>query len=97
MWPDNIADVAAAGADTFVAGSAIFKAADYKAVVDQMRANLAPSPRRGHYRHSSRVFSASDRGLQPHSGVAHRAGRCRNPLSAYAKLAQGPRSFLFES
>ena len=39
--PDNIADVAAAGADTFVAGSAIFKAADYKAVVDQMRANLA--------------------------------------------------------
>jgi len=38
---DNIADVAAAGADTFVAGSAIFKAADYKAVVDQMRANLA--------------------------------------------------------
>ena len=37
---ENIADVAAAGADTFVAGSAIFKAADYKAVVDQMRANL---------------------------------------------------------
>ena len=55
-----------------------------------------PSPRRGHYRHSSRVF-ASDRGLQSHPGVAHRAGRCRNPLSAYAKLAQGPRSFLFES
>ena len=41
VGPDNIADVAAAGADTFVAGSAIFKAADYKAVVDQMRANLA--------------------------------------------------------
>ena len=41
MGPDDIADVAAAGADTFVAGSAIFKAADYKAVVDQMRANLA--------------------------------------------------------
>ena len=37
---ENIADVAAAGADTFVAGSAIFKAADYKTVVDQMRANL---------------------------------------------------------
>ena len=41
VGPDNIADVAAAGADTFVAGSAIFKAADYKAVVDQMRADLA--------------------------------------------------------
>ena len=41
VGPDNIADVAAAGANTFVAGSAIFKAADYKAVVDQMRANLA--------------------------------------------------------
>ena len=40
VGPDNIADVAAAGADTFVAGSAIFKAADYKAAVDQMRANL---------------------------------------------------------
>ena len=41
VGPDNIADLAAAGADTFVAGSAIFKAADYKAVVGQMRANLA--------------------------------------------------------
>ena len=38
---DNVADVAAAGADTFVAGSAIFKAGDYRKVVDQMRANLA--------------------------------------------------------
>ena len=41
VGPDNIFDVAAAGADTFVAGSAIFKAADYKSVVDQMRASLA--------------------------------------------------------
>ena len=41
VGPDNIAAVAAAGADTFVAGSAIFKAADYKTVVDQMRTNLA--------------------------------------------------------
>ena len=41
LGPDNIADVAAAGANTFVAGSAIFKAADYKSVVDQMRASLA--------------------------------------------------------
>ena len=34
---DNIREVARAGADTFVAGSAIFGAADYKAVIDAMR------------------------------------------------------------
>ncbi|MFK8075195.1 MAG: ribulose-phosphate 3-epimerase [Granulosicoccus sp.] len=38
---DNIAKVAAAGADTFVAGSAIFNEPDYAAVVDAMRANMA--------------------------------------------------------
>jgi ribulose-phosphate 3-epimerase len=38
---DNIARVAAAGADTFVAGSAIFGRPDYKAVIDSMRAQLA--------------------------------------------------------
>ena len=38
---DNIADIAAAGADTFVAGSAIFGKPDYKAVIDEMRAELA--------------------------------------------------------
>lgn len=38
---DNIAAVAAAGADTFVAGSAIFSRPDYKAVIDEMRAQLA--------------------------------------------------------
>ncbi|GAB3375693.1 ribulose-phosphate 3-epimerase [Spongiibacter taiwanensis] len=37
----NIADVAAAGADTFVAGSAIFNQDDYSAVIEQMRAQLA--------------------------------------------------------
>lgn len=37
----NIAECAAAGADTFVAGSAIFGKPDYKAVIDQMRAELA--------------------------------------------------------
>jgi ribulose-phosphate 3-epimerase len=37
---DNIARVAAAGADTFVAGSAIFGQKDYRAVIDQMRAQL---------------------------------------------------------
>ncbi len=39
--PDNIRRVADAGADTFVAGSAIFGKPDYKAVVGQMRAALA--------------------------------------------------------
>ncbi|MGB4347798.1 MAG: ribulose-phosphate 3-epimerase, partial [Burkholderiaceae bacterium] len=38
---DNIAAVAAAGADTFVAGSAIFGKPDYKAVIDAMRIELA--------------------------------------------------------
>lgn len=38
---DNIAEIAAAGADTFVAGSAIFNQPDYKAVIDQMRQELA--------------------------------------------------------
>jgi ribulose-phosphate 3-epimerase len=38
--PDNIAAAAAAGADTFVAGSAIFGKPDYKAVIDAMRAEL---------------------------------------------------------
>ena len=38
---DNIAEIAAAGADMFVAGSAIFSQPDYKAVIDQMRAELA--------------------------------------------------------
>jgi ribulose-phosphate 3-epimerase len=38
---DNIAEIARAGADTFVAGSAIFNQDDYKIVVDKMRAELA--------------------------------------------------------
>jgi len=38
---DNIAAAAAAGADTFVAGSAIFSQPDYKTVIDAMRARLA--------------------------------------------------------
>ncbi|OBT04783.1 ribulose-phosphate 3-epimerase [Shewanella sp. UCD-FRSSP16_17] len=38
---DNIAEIAAAGADMFVAGSAIFNQPDYKAVVDEMRTELA--------------------------------------------------------
>ena len=39
--PKNIREIAAAGADTFVAGSAIFNQPDYKAVIDHMRAELA--------------------------------------------------------
>ncbi|MDB5936229.1 MAG: ribulose-phosphate 3-epimerase [Massilia sp.] len=42
---DNIAAAAAAGADTFVAGSAIFGQGDYKGVIDAMRAELAKSGR----------------------------------------------------
>jgi ribulose-phosphate 3-epimerase len=38
---DNIRRVADAGADTFLAGSAIFGQPDYKAVIDAMRAQLA--------------------------------------------------------
>ena len=38
--PGNIAQVAAAGADTFVAGSAIFGQPDYKAVIGSMREAL---------------------------------------------------------
>ena len=34
---DNISEIAAAGADTFVAGSAIFGAGDYHATIDAMR------------------------------------------------------------
>ncbi|MCU1717509.1 ribulose-phosphate 3-epimerase [Pseudomonas sp. 5P_3.1_Bac2] len=37
----NIRAIAEAGADTFVAGSAIFNQPDYKAVIDAMRAELA--------------------------------------------------------
>lgn len=37
----NIRSIAEAGADTFVAGSAIFNAPDYQQVIDQMRAELA--------------------------------------------------------
>jgi ribulose-phosphate 3-epimerase len=41
---DNIARVAAAGADTFVAGSAIFGKPDYQAVIGAMRGELAALP-----------------------------------------------------
>tara|TARA_Y100000782_G_scaffold62575_1_gene68481 strand:+ start:4054 stop:4752 length:699 start_codon:yes stop_codon:yes gene_type:complete len=38
---DNIAEIAKAGADMFVSGSAIFNQPDYKAVIDAMRSELA--------------------------------------------------------
>ncbi len=37
---DNIGEIGRAGADTFVAGSAIFGAGDYKTVIGRMRAEL---------------------------------------------------------
>jgi ribulose-phosphate 3-epimerase len=39
--PDNIAEIARAGADTFVAGSAIFGEKDYRAVIAKMQAAIA--------------------------------------------------------
>lgn len=39
--PENIGEIAAAGADTFVAGSAIFGKPDYRAVIDEMREGIA--------------------------------------------------------
>ena len=42
---DNIAEIAAAGADTFVAGSAIFNAEDYAERITQMREQLATHQR----------------------------------------------------
>lgn len=38
---ENIREIAAAGADMFVAGSAIFNQPDYRAVIDHMRSELA--------------------------------------------------------
>jgi len=38
---NNIAEIAEAGADMFVAGSAIFSQGDYKVAIDEMRAELA--------------------------------------------------------
>jgi ribulose-phosphate 3-epimerase len=42
---DNIAAVAAAGADTFVAGSAIFGSKDYRATIAAMRAEIGKAVR----------------------------------------------------
>jgi len=41
---DNIREIAEAGADTFVAGSAIFGSGDYRATIAAMRAELAAVP-----------------------------------------------------
>ena len=43
---DNIAEIARAGADTFVAGSAIFGTKDYKATIVAMRSELAKAAKR---------------------------------------------------
>jgi len=37
---DNIAQIARAGADTFVAGSAIFGSGDYKGTISAMRREI---------------------------------------------------------
>ena len=41
---ENVAEVAAAGVDTFVSGSAIFGSADYRETISRMRANANVSP-----------------------------------------------------
>jgi len=48
---DNIGAIAAAGADTFVAGSAIFGSSDYKATIAAMRNAIAESRRKAMRRH----------------------------------------------
>lgn len=50
--PENIGDIAAAGADTFVAGSAIFGQIDYAAVIAQMRDAAANAHRQKQSRSS---------------------------------------------
>jgi ribulose-phosphate 3-epimerase len=42
---DNIAEIARAGADTFVAGSAVFNSKDYAATIRELRAQLATAKR----------------------------------------------------
>jgi ribulose-phosphate 3-epimerase len=49
---DNIGAIAAAGADTFVAGSAIFGSSDYKATIGAMRNAIAASRRKAMRRQS---------------------------------------------
>ena len=44
VGPDNIAQIVAAGADTVVAGSAIFGQPDYQTVIEQMRSRAAGMP-----------------------------------------------------
>jgi ribulose-phosphate 3-epimerase len=42
---DNIGEIARAGADTFVAGSAVFGAPDYRAMISRMREEIAKAGR----------------------------------------------------
>jgi ribulose-phosphate 3-epimerase len=44
---DNIGEIAAAGADTFVAGSAIFGSQDYRKTIAEMRAQIAKATQQG--------------------------------------------------
>jgi ribulose-phosphate 3-epimerase len=44
---DNIREIAAAGADTFVAGSAIFGSKDYAQTIKAMRAEISAAGRSG--------------------------------------------------
>jgi len=41
VYPKNIKEIAEAGADTFIAGNAIFSSGDYKKTIDEMRSELS--------------------------------------------------------
>ena len=94
----NIREIAEAGADTFVAGSAIFNQPDYQAVIDAMRQELEAA---------AVAVSESVSGARVHRGPIEGFNRIpvsralladtETPLSAYNKLASGPHSYLFES
>ena len=68
---DNIRAAADAGADTFVAGSAIFGQKDYAQAIAEMRAALAVA---------SRARSRIHPGRAPASSLRLRAGRRTAPL-----------------
>ena len=79
----NIKEVADAGADTFVSGSAIFGQPDYSEIIQKMRASLKAK------------WLVKIKTKIPVSREI--LADMETPLSVYRKLANGPYSYLFES
>ena len=76
---DNIGEIARAGADMFVAGSAIFGAKDYKATIGAMRAQIAAAKKlRPRYGAVSR-FRNRPRGSRPRAGSCPGTARTFHP------------------